>query len=135
MGSAANLNIAPAGALAIGIGSGCLSTLGYAYSQPYFEKTIGLRDTCGVINLHAGPGIMGGIAAGKLSSTFLMNISKGSFQQDRPLAGEEGDASAVLQMYGYNTPEIICRISAVFRIQQYFQKICKSDDRLRCLVQ
>ena len=69
VGSAANLNIAPAGALAIGIGSGCLSTLGYAYSQPYFEKTIGLRDTCGVINLHAGPGIMGGIAAGDPSES------------------------------------------------------------------
>ena len=65
VGSAANLNIAPAGALAIGIASGCLSTLGYAYSQPFLEKNIGLRDTCGVINLHAGPGIIGGIAAGK----------------------------------------------------------------------
>lgn len=63
--SAANLNIAPAGALAIGIGSGCLSTLGYVSSQPYLEKKIGLRDTCGVINLHAGPGIMGGLAAGE----------------------------------------------------------------------
>ena len=78
MVGAANLNIAPAGALAIGIGSGCLSTLGYVYSQPFLEKTIGLRDTCGVINLHGGPGIMGGVAAGEAMCDKIISDCQGS---------------------------------------------------------
>lgn len=56
IGSAANLMIGPGGALAVGVAAGVLSTLGYAYVMPFLEAKIGLRDTCGVHNLHGMPG-------------------------------------------------------------------------------
>jgi len=52
-----------AGALAIGLIAGVLSTCGYHYISPRLEQTVGLRDTCGVHNLHGMPGVMGGLAA------------------------------------------------------------------------
>lgn len=66
VGSAANLYLTPAGALVIGIVTGCVSTVGFAYLQPALERNIGLKDTCGVHNLHGVPGLLGGFAAGHL---------------------------------------------------------------------
>ena len=56
IGSAANLMVSPGGALAVGVAAGLLSTLGYAYVMPFLEAKMGLRDTCGVHNLHGMPG-------------------------------------------------------------------------------
>ena len=56
IGSAANMMVSPGGALAVGVSAGLLSTLGYAYIMPFLEAKIGLRDTCGVHNLHGMPG-------------------------------------------------------------------------------
>ncbi len=56
IGSAANMMVSPGGALAVGVAAGVLSTLGYAYIMPFLEAKIGLRDTCGVHNLHGMPG-------------------------------------------------------------------------------
>jgi len=58
IGSAANLMVGPGGALAVGLAAGLLSTLGYAYVMPFLEAKIGLRDTCGVHNLHGMPGVV-----------------------------------------------------------------------------
>ena len=66
VGSAANLHIAPAGALAVGVIAGTLSVVGYSFIGPSLEKGMGLRDTCGVHNLHGMPGVMGGLVAGQL---------------------------------------------------------------------
>ena len=52
-----------AGALGLGMVAGLVSTLGFAFLQPALEATLGLRDTCGVLNLHGIPGVLGGIAA------------------------------------------------------------------------
>lgn len=57
IGSAANLMVGPGGALGVGIVAGLISTLGYAYLTPVLEAKIGLRDTCGVHNLHGMPGM------------------------------------------------------------------------------
>ncbi len=35
------------GALTVGLGAGCISTLGFQYLTPFLDRTIGLGDTCG----------------------------------------------------------------------------------------
>ena len=63
IGSAANLVVGPGGALAVGVAAGLLSTCGYAFLMPRLEAATGLRDTCGVHNLHGMPGVLGGLVA------------------------------------------------------------------------
>ncbi|XP_045499903.1 ammonium transporter Rh type B-A [Colias croceus] len=60
VGSVCNMHISPGGAIAVGIGAGVLSVLGYRYLTPLLTR-IGIRDTCGVNNLHGMPGIYSGI--------------------------------------------------------------------------
>ena len=50
-------------AFIIGILAGALSTFGFAVLQSKIENMIKGIDTCGVMNLHGMPGILGGIAA------------------------------------------------------------------------
>ncbi|KAL1505602.1 hypothetical protein ABEB36_005130 [Hypothenemus hampei] len=67
IGACAQLMIQPFGAILIGIIAGLLSVYGYTkYSK--FLETYGIKDTCGVHNLHGLPGILGGIAASVLAS-------------------------------------------------------------------
>jgi ammonium transporter Rh len=66
-GSGAALHLSPAGALAVGLTAGALSTLGFTYLTPALERSINLGDTCGVNNLHGLPGILGGVVAGLAS--------------------------------------------------------------------
>lgn len=51
----------PYGAMLAGFIAGTISSLGYAVLQPFLRRTINMHDTCGVHNLHAIPGFMGGI--------------------------------------------------------------------------
>jgi ammonium transporter Rh len=61
MGTCANMMINPATALAIGISAGAMTVVGYTKIQPALERWIGLHDTCGVLNLHGIPSIMGAV--------------------------------------------------------------------------
>jgi ammonium transporter Rh len=56
-------SIAPGGAFMVGILAGVLSTYGFAILQPKLEALIKKTDTCGVINLHGMPGVLGGLSA------------------------------------------------------------------------
>ncbi len=61
-------------AFIIGILAGALSTFGFAVLQSKIESVIKGIDTCGVMNLHGMPGLLGGLAA-----IFIVNgINKGS---------------------------------------------------------
>nr|AAM17923.1 Rh protein homolog-2 [Chlamydomonas reinhardtii]AAM19664.1 Rh2 protein [Chlamydomonas reinhardtii] len=64
MGAACTLRLTPGGALAVGLGAGAISTLGFQYLMPFLDRTIGLGDTCGVHNLHGIPAIVGTLVAG-----------------------------------------------------------------------
>jgi len=50
-------------AFVIGVLSGVLSVFGFAVIQSRLQKILKSVDTCGVLNLHGWPGLMGGIAA------------------------------------------------------------------------
>ncbi|XP_056464311.1 rh family, C glycoprotein a [Gadus chalcogrammus] len=60
MGTAAEFMITPYGSLIVGFCCGIISTFGYVFVTPLLEKYLKLQDTCGVHNLHAVPGMLGG---------------------------------------------------------------------------
>jgi len=62
VGASSNLILSPYTAMLIGMIAGSLSTYGYVFISPWLEKK-GLRDTCGIHNLHGMPGLLGGIAS------------------------------------------------------------------------
>ncbi|XP_044144760.1 ammonium transporter Rh type A [Bufo gargarizans] len=62
VGTCADMNIGPFGAMTIGFLAGIISTLGFKFLTPIFASKLRIQDTCGVHNLHGLPGIMGGIA-------------------------------------------------------------------------
>ncbi|KAK2834380.1 hypothetical protein Q7C36_015081 [Tachysurus vachellii] len=61
VGTAAEFMLMPYGSLIVGFFCGVISTLGYIYISPYLEKRFKIQDTCGIHNLHAMPGVIGGI--------------------------------------------------------------------------
>ncbi|KAF7690403.1 ammonium transporter Rh type A [Silurus meridionalis] len=62
VGTCADMNIAPFGAMLIGVTAGIISTLGFKFLTPILASNLGIQDTCGVHNLHGMPGILGGLA-------------------------------------------------------------------------
>ncbi|XP_028577790.2 ammonium transporter Rh type A [Podarcis muralis] len=63
VGSCADLNILPFGAMLIGSTAGFISVAGFKYLTPFFASKLKIQDTCGVHNLHGLPGLLGGIAS------------------------------------------------------------------------
>jgi len=62
IGAAADLVTEPYVPMLLGVVAGIVCTAGYSFLSPYLESK-GLRDTCGVNNLHGIPGVLGGIAS------------------------------------------------------------------------
>nr|DBA25673.1 TPA: hypothetical protein GDO54_010037 [Pyxicephalus adspersus] len=62
VGTCADMNIGPFGAMIIGFIAGIISTLGFKFLMPILASKLRIQDTCGVHNLHGLPGILGGIA-------------------------------------------------------------------------
>ncbi|XP_033860522.1 ammonium transporter Rh type A-like [Acipenser ruthenus] len=62
VGTCADMNIGPFGAMLIGLVAGIISTVGFKFLSPVLASKLGIQDTCGVHNLHGMPGILGGIA-------------------------------------------------------------------------
>ncbi|XP_061600128.1 rh family, C glycoprotein a [Cololabis saira] len=60
MGTSAEFMISPYGSLIVGFAMGIISTFGYLFVTPFLERVLKLQDTCGVHNLHAVPGMLGG---------------------------------------------------------------------------
>ncbi|KAK9511706.1 hypothetical protein O3M35_000314 [Rhynocoris fuscipes] len=61
IGTAADFMLMPFAALAIGGVAGAITTLGFAYIQPWLLRKLRLHDTCGIHNLHGLPGILAGL--------------------------------------------------------------------------
>merc|ERR1719233_2306413 len=62
VGTASNLILSPYVAILIGMVAGTVSTYGYVFISPWLEAK-GLRDTCGIHNLHGMPELIGGFAS------------------------------------------------------------------------
>lgn len=62
IGSVADMDLLPFGALAVGSVAGFVSTLGYVKITPRLEA-IRVHDTCGIHNLHGMPGLIGGLSS------------------------------------------------------------------------
>jgi len=74
VGSSADLVIGPYASLIIGAVAGTWSVIGYTYISPLLEKRFGIYDTCGVLNLHGMPGIIGGLGGFISSATASKNL-------------------------------------------------------------
>uniref|UniRef100_A0AAY4DH23 Ammonium transporter AmtB-like domain-containing protein n=1 Tax=Denticeps clupeoides TaxID=299321 RepID=A0AAY4DH23_9TELE len=69
MGTAAEFMIQPYGALIVGFCCGIVSTFGYLVLTPFMEKCLKIQDTCGIHNLHAMPGVLGGVVGAITAAT------------------------------------------------------------------
>jgi hypothetical protein len=70
MGSACNMISNPAGAIITGCVAGVVSTYGFSFFSPWLKSAgsthklpFGITDTCGILNLHFLPGVIGAIAS------------------------------------------------------------------------
>lgn len=61
MGAAADIIVKPYYAMVSGWVTGVVSALGYIFLSPFLKEKFNLHDTCGIHNLHAMPGFIGGI--------------------------------------------------------------------------
>uniref|UniRef100_A0A8C0XXE7 Rh family, C glycoprotein a n=2 Tax=Cyprinus carpio TaxID=7962 RepID=A0A8C0XXE7_CYPCA len=69
MGTAAEFMISPYGSLIVGFVCGIISTFGYLVITPFMEKYLKIQDTCGIHNLHAMPGVLGGVVGAITAAT------------------------------------------------------------------
>jgi len=74
VGTCADLIIRPFGAIVIGMCSGLLSTVGYAYVTPLLAKKLKIHDTCGVNNLHGMPAILAAVAGAFAASIASLDV-------------------------------------------------------------
>jgi ammonium transporter Rh len=81
IGSAADIVVSPCGSMIAGFIVGSISATGFAYLSPFVKKHLILHDTCGVLNLHGIPGVIGGlisaIVASRMDGTFGENLAVG----------------------------------------------------------
>lgn len=76
IGSSSDLVVHGFVSMIIGLFGGIISALGFRFLSPALDKFLKLHDTCGVINLHGVPGILGGLI-GALSSGFASDVVYG----------------------------------------------------------
>ncbi|EGR32909.1 rhesus type c glycoprotein, putative [Ichthyophthirius multifiliis] len=76
-GTCADMHILPIWAISIGFFSGLVSTFGFNKLQSFLEEKIKLHDSCGVLNLHALPGFLGGIF-GSIAASQAQNMGDSS---------------------------------------------------------
>lgn len=61
VGSACDYIVQPFGAMIAGFIAGTISSFGFSHLSKFLQKHIRLHDTCGVLNLHGMPGLIGGL--------------------------------------------------------------------------
>ena len=51
--------------------AGVMSTAGYVFLSPAVERRLGVADTCGVVNLHGFPGVLGALASALFAAFYF----------------------------------------------------------------
>ncbi|KAL7866794.1 hypothetical protein AOLI_G00146080 [Acnodon oligacanthus] len=74
LGTASEFMITPYGSLIVGFCCGILSTFGYLVLSPFMEKHLKIQDTCGIHNLHAMPGLLGGVVGAITAATASTSV-------------------------------------------------------------
>uniref|UniRef100_A0A8C9YAU4 Rh family, C glycoprotein, like 1 n=1 Tax=Sander lucioperca TaxID=283035 RepID=A0A8C9YAU4_SANLU len=74
MGTAAEFMITPYGSLIVGFCCGIISTFGYVFVTPFLEKYFKIQDTCGIHNLHAVPGMLGGFVGAIVAAAASVEV-------------------------------------------------------------
>lgn len=83
MGCCADLPVSVGAALAIGACAGLVSTLGFSKLQKIVEKNLGIHDTCGILNLHGMPAIIGGVCGAIAAAAFNEQSFNGMSELDK----------------------------------------------------
>ena len=73
MGANSDIILSPFGAFILGGITGIISSLGFIFLSPLLQRKFGLHDTCGVLNLHGIPGVIGGVVSAILA--FISNTN------------------------------------------------------------
>ncbi|XP_064158442.1 rh blood group, D antigen [Anguilla rostrata] len=63
-------------AMVIGLSAGVVSTLGFRYLKPHLQLVFKFHDTCGVLSVHAMPGILGWAAYFLIQMVRLSDITE-----------------------------------------------------------
>lgn len=87
VGSAADIIVTPCGSMIAGFIVGSISASGFAYLSPFVKKHILLHDTCGVLNLHGIPGVIGALISAIVAARADVNFGSN-------LAGAYGPQAA-----------------------------------------
>jgi len=97
VGTSSDLILSPYTAMLIGMIAGTLSTYGYVFISPWLERK-GIRDTCGIHNLHGMPGVLGGISS-IFCSWFHSSSDYGDVSKVMPARGDgrSGGAQGLYQ--------------------------------------
>ena len=93
IGSSSDLVVAPWTSLLIGCIAGIVSTVGFHWFSPILNKGH-VVDTCGVMNLHGIPGIIGGVAGGISASTAGSGVYGDRIESIFPAMGTNGRSAA-----------------------------------------
>lgn len=72
IGAACNMLLHPWGAMLTGVMSGAVSAYGFTFLVPIFAK-LGIRDFCGIMDLHLIPGLIGGVASAIAAASIGLN--------------------------------------------------------------
>ena len=82
VGSSADIITLPFGAMIAGFITGAVSSFGFAYLSKFLQRTIKLHDSCGVLNLHGIPGVIGGIISAIVASRMDLDATFGDNYDD-----------------------------------------------------
>jgi ammonium transporter Rh len=102
MGSAAAMVVNPYGAMIVGALAGMVATVGYRLITPMLERC-GLRDTCGVMNMHLLPGVLAAVVSAIAAGAARQESYIATYGEVFVTPSRDRDTQAGYQMAGLGT--------------------------------